>query len=140
MGSDGFGFSSLADHEQLGQDGHRLQVDGECPQDLKWREIMVDKEGQTSHGHYQEFNAECVVVAVVGCLEFHEHQVDGGIGRANEDALHGGVVEGDEVGEDIKISASEDQGKHDLGLARDTCTRPGLPYLQHQQDNSQKMG
>lgn len=32
--SDGLRLTSLADHEQLGQDGHRLQVDGESPQDL----------------------------------------------------------------------------------------------------------
>lgn len=34
VGGDGLGLTSLADHEQLGQDGHRLQVDRERPQDL----------------------------------------------------------------------------------------------------------
>lgn len=34
MGGDGLGLAGLADHEQLGQDGHRLQVDGERPQNL----------------------------------------------------------------------------------------------------------
>lgn len=34
MGGDGLGLTSLADHEELGQDGHRLQVDGERPQNL----------------------------------------------------------------------------------------------------------
>lgn len=32
---DGLGFSGLADHEQLREDGHGLQVDGERPHDLE---------------------------------------------------------------------------------------------------------
>ncbi len=34
MGGDGLSLTGLADHEKLGQDGHRLQVDGERPQNL----------------------------------------------------------------------------------------------------------
>lgn len=34
MGGNGLGLSSFADHEELGQDGHRFQVDGEGPEDL----------------------------------------------------------------------------------------------------------
>lgn len=34
VGGDGLGLTGLADHEKLRQDGHRLQVDGESPQDL----------------------------------------------------------------------------------------------------------
>lgn len=34
MGGDGLGLTSLADHKELRQDGHRLQVDGESPKDL----------------------------------------------------------------------------------------------------------
>ena len=34
VGGDGLRLARLTDHEELGQDGHRLQVDGECPQDL----------------------------------------------------------------------------------------------------------
>jgi len=40
VGGDGLGLTGLADHEQLGQDGHRLQVYGERPQNL----------GQTEEG------------------------------------------------------------------------------------------
>lgn len=35
VGGDCFCLSSLADHEELGKDSHRLQIDGECPQDLR---------------------------------------------------------------------------------------------------------
>lgn len=34
VGGDGLSLAGLADHEELGQDCHRLQVDGERPQDL----------------------------------------------------------------------------------------------------------
>jgi hypothetical protein len=34
VGGNGLCLARLADHEQLWQDGHRLQVDGEGPQDL----------------------------------------------------------------------------------------------------------
>lgn len=34
MGGDGLSLASLTDHEELRQDRHRLQVDGERPQDL----------------------------------------------------------------------------------------------------------
>lgn len=40
MSGDGLSLTGLADHEKLRQDGHRLQVDGECPQNL----------GQTKEG------------------------------------------------------------------------------------------
>lgn len=35
MGCDRFCLAGLADHEELRQDSNRLQVDGECPQDLE---------------------------------------------------------------------------------------------------------
>ena len=41
VGRDGLGLASLLDHEQLGKDGHRLQVDGEGPEDLHEGELVV---------------------------------------------------------------------------------------------------
>ena len=35
VAGDRLGLARLADHEELRQDGHRLQVDGERPQDLR---------------------------------------------------------------------------------------------------------
>lgn len=34
--------------------------------------------------------------------------------------LHGGVVEGNERGEEVQVTSSEDQSKQDLALPRDT--------------------
>lgn len=42
VGGDSLSLSSLANHEELGQDSHRLQVDGESPQDFQRRKVMVD--------------------------------------------------------------------------------------------------
>ena len=41
VGGDGLRLARVGDHEQLGHDGHRLQEDGERPQDLESR----DEEG-----------------------------------------------------------------------------------------------
>lgn len=48
---DGLSFTSLADHEKLGQDGHWLQIDWECPQNLlpKKREDIVLVENKRIH-------------------------------------------------------------------------------------------
>lgn len=77
MAGDGLRLAGLAYHEQLGKNGHRFQVDGECPQNLKGSKLMVDKESQTSDGYDQELNAESIVVAVVGSLELVVHQEQG---------------------------------------------------------------
>lgn len=48
VSSNGLSLSSLADHEELRQDGHRFQVDRESPEDLSQREKWpeeVEEEG-----------------------------------------------------------------------------------------------
>lgn len=51
VGGDGLGLARLADHEELREDGHRLQVDRERPKDLEQREVMVDENGETADGN-----------------------------------------------------------------------------------------
>jgi len=53
---------------------------------------VVDEEGKTADGHDQELGAERVVVSVVGRLEFHVDEVDGGVCARQVDDLHDGVV------------------------------------------------
>ena len=58
----------LGDHEQLGQDGHTLQVDGEGPQNLHHAELVVDDKTEEDAGAEKELNSESVMIAVIGRL------------------------------------------------------------------------
>lgn len=135
VSGDGLGFSGLADHEQLWEDGHGLQVDGERPHDLQRREVMVDEEGQAADWDDQELCSERVVVAIIRGLELHVYQVNRGIGTCDIDNLHGGVVQRNEGCEKVQIASGEHQGKQNLTLPRYSCTRPGFPYLQQEDDD-----
>ena len=55
---DGLCLARLGDHEELRQDGDRLQVDGERPQHLHHAELVVEDQGQQGRGKQQELNAE----------------------------------------------------------------------------------
>merc|ERR1719468_1308726 len=91
----------LGDHEQLGQDGHTLQVDREGPQDLHHTELVVEDKTEKDAGAKQELNSESVMVAVIGRLKFLVHEIDGSGGARDEEHLHDGVVETDEAGEQV---------------------------------------
>ena len=69
VAGDGLGLAGLGDHEELGQDGDTLQVDGEGPQDLHHAELVVDDQRQQDAGAEQELHAEGVVVTIVGRLK-----------------------------------------------------------------------
>lgn len=122
VGGDRLRLASLADHEQLRQDCHRLQVDGERPQDLQESEVVVDENSKTPDRNDQELHSETVMVAIVGGPELHIDQVDGGVRTADVDHLHACVIEGDEGGEQIQVARGEHYSKQDLALSRDTCT------------------
>ena len=68
VAGDRLGLPGLADHEELGQDGHALQVDGEGPEDLHHAELVVDHECQEDARSQQELHPEGVVIPVVGRL------------------------------------------------------------------------
>ena len=68
VAGDRLGLPGLGDHEQLGQDGHTLQVDGEGPQDLHHAELVVDDKTEEDAGAEKELNSESVMVAVIGRL------------------------------------------------------------------------
>ena len=50
VAGDGLRLAGLADHEELGEDGDTLQVDGECPEDLHDAELVVDHKSQQDAG------------------------------------------------------------------------------------------
>ena len=60
---------------------------------------------------------ERVMVGVVGGLELQVHEVACAGGRGEEEDLHGCVVQGDEVREEIHVPGDEHQRKQDLGPA-----------------------
>lgn len=130
VGGDRLRLASLADHEELRQDRHRLQVDRECPQDLHQREVMVDENSQTPDGNDQELDSETVMVAIVGGPELNVDQVHCGIRTTDVDHLHACVIEGDEGGEQIQVACGKHYSKQDLALSGDSCTRPAFPYFE----------
>ena len=69
MAGDRLGLPGLGDHEELGQDGHGLQVDGEGPEDLHDAELVVDDQGEQDAGAEQKLHTECVVITIVGGLD-----------------------------------------------------------------------
>lgn len=140
VAGDGLRLAGLAHHEELGQNGHTLQVDGEGPEDFHRAELMVQDQGQQGAGTQQELNPESIMVAVVGGLELDIHQVDGGGRGADKEDLHDGVVDGDEVGDEVQVAGHEHNEEEDLRLARDAGTGPGLPYLEEQEDDGEQVG
>ena len=46
-----------------------------------------------------------------------------------QDCLHGSVVDGDEVGDQVQVARHEDDHEEDLRLARDARAGSGLPDL-----------
>lgn len=47
------------------------------------------------------------MVTVIGRSKLHIDQIDGRSSRSNEEDFHDGVVDGDEVGDKIKITSDE---------------------------------
>lgn len=66
VGGDRLSLPGLADHEELRQNCHRLQIDGERPQDLQGREVVVNENRKTPDRNHKELHSETVVVSIVG--------------------------------------------------------------------------
>lgn len=120
VSSDGFGVSSSGEHEELWHDGDCFQVDGECPHNLHEHEFVVDDEGKNDTWDDKELDAESIIVAIVGCFEFHPHEVDSSDGSGKEEHLHHSVVQGIEASEEIQVSCEEGDSEEYLGAARDS--------------------
>lgn len=81
---------------------------------------MIDEESEHGAGNEQELNAERVVLAVVGRLEFNVHQIDSAQRRREIEDFHERVVERNEVGEQVQVASDEHDGEQDLTLARNS--------------------
>ena len=129
MAGDRLRLPGLADHEELGQDGHALQVDGEGPEDLHHAELVVEETSQEGGRSQEELHSEGVVVAIIGGFEFEIHQIDRAGGAADEEKLHDGVVETDEVCQQVQVSRHEHNEEQSLALTRDSGTGASFPYF-----------
>ena len=128
----GLSLSSLGHHEQLGQNGDRLQVNAESPQDFHHTEFMVQQKRQQDGGSQKELDPrkknqsdsnivfqpknqpESVVVVVVGGFKLEEHQVNGADRRNQKEDLHRSVVNRDEIGKQIQVASHKDNREQDL--------------------------
>lgn len=93
VSSDGLCFPSFADHKKLRENSNRLKIDGEGPQYLQWREVMIDKKGEPTNRNYQKLHPEGVMVSIIGGLELHVDQVHGGVRASDVDELHRCVIQ-----------------------------------------------
>ena len=73
-------------------------------------------------------------------LKFLVHQIYCCSCTSNEENLHGGVVQGDKAGQEIKISRHKHNQEQDLRLARNSCTTSCFPDLKQEQYYCQKVG
>ena len=78
---------------------------------------MVNQTCQASHWDNQELHAKSVMVGIISCLELYVHQVDSAKWTHYVDYFHHGVVDRDEVDEEIKVSCCENKSKKNLTLA-----------------------
>ena len=62
-------FSGLGYHEELGQDGHTLQVNGEGPEDLHDAKLMVQCQGKEDCWTKQKFYTESIMVSIISSLK-----------------------------------------------------------------------
>jgi len=80
-------------HEELRQNRNTLQPDAERPEHLGGGVLVGEHNGKHAGSAEEVFDAESVLVRVVGGLVIVEHQVDDvGLG-SDEDDFEGGVPE-----------------------------------------------
>jgi len=79
------------------------------------------------------------MVAIISSLKFLIHQIDGSSGTSNEEHLHGGVVQGDEAGEQVEVPGHKHNQEQDLRLARYSCTTSCFPDLEQEQNDCKEM-
>lgn len=82
---------------------------------------MVDEESKAYCWDDEELRPESVMVGIIGSLELHKHEVEGGVGRHQEDHLHHSVVDGDEVDGQVQVPCREHQCKQHLALPGYAC-------------------
>ena len=107
-------------HLQLRNNGHCFQVNAESPDDFKRSELLIEQERKDEARRNQVQDVfERVCLWVVGDFVrlLGLHQVNYVCSGEDEAYFHYGVVEGDEVQEQVYVAAAEHQQVDFLGLA-----------------------
>ena len=126
MGGQVLDDADLLQHNDLGNKRDSLQPQGEGPYDFPGSSSGVAESSQDSSRGQKDFPmrelvAKCVVGGAEGLLGSHKVNNQGSGG--DEEDLHEGVVDADEVHEEVHVSHAEDQQIDFLGFTRETCTQ-----------------
>mmetsp|Transcript_26757 Transcript_26757/g.47647 ORF Transcript_26757/g.47647 Transcript_26757/m.47647 type:complete len:211 (+) Transcript_26757:238-870(+) len=128
--------------DQLRQDGHSLEVDGEGPQQLHDGELVVDEEREDGARHDEEEDAKGVLLTVIR-RPHHlvvPHVVHNGARGTKENQLHDRVVQGNVAREEVQVAADKHKRIQLLCLEGDTPAGPLALDLEQQQNDGQQMG
>ena len=104
---DGLGLSGALQHEELRQDGHRLQPDGEGPHDLGDGVLVGEEDGEDGGAAQEVLDAEGVDVGVVRGLVGVAHEVEDVPLRAHEHDLEDEVVDALRLEDVCRVVRSE---------------------------------
>ena len=127
---DVFNDANFVQHPDLGDEGNGLEPETETPGHLPGRPAGVHDAGAYNCGRDEcEQMREIVARFVVGLIGQKEvvtygaegllvaHQVDDEAGRGNEEYLHRGVVERNEIHEQVHVARDENDQVNFLRLA-----------------------
>jgi hypothetical protein len=138
VGGDSLGLTSSLKHEELRKDSHRLEPDGEGPQNLRKGVVVREDDGEDSSSSEEVLDAESVDIRIVGRLVGVGHEVDNVTLRTKEEDLEDEVV--DAIGrEKIEIAGNIDKHVESLRLERDTRAAVKLHHLVKQDEDGAEM-
>jgi hypothetical protein len=93
VGGDGLGLTSALEHKQLREDSHRLEPDGEGPEDLGEGVLVREKDCENGGATEEVLDAEGIDVGIVCGLVGVGHEVDDVALGADEEDLEDEVVD-----------------------------------------------
>ena len=118
-----FDDTHLVEHDNLGDEGDGLEPNRERPEPGPGSPTCIQNAGEHSCDRDEHLKVrELVAKGVIGCAVGHLilHQVDDERRSCDEEDLHGGVVNADEVHEEVGVAHEEDDQVDLLRLARQT--------------------
>lgn len=112
--------ASTLQHEQLGENGDRFEIYGECPEDFTWLERVVEYQRKKEGWPKEVFNLERVNGGVVRWTETVFHEVEDVTTAANEENLHHEIVNRYPAEQQVDVACHEHKGVESLCLEGNT--------------------